>query len=158
ETSIVETNCHISNQSKAMIILKSAEAQSIKSLSRDCSVSWHTAQREIDKAAQSIEHHHYALPENLSFDEFKYAKGLMAFEYINAETGDILDILEERTSRVIKNHFIANYSLNDRRLKRYWKLILKNEMKLSSTKYKYYALFGQRLEKSIIEEMLNYDS
>src|SRR5690625_3075404 len=45
-----------------------------------------------------------------------------------------------------------------RRLKRYWKLILKNEMKLSSTKYKYYALFGQRLEKSIIEEMLNYDS
>lgn len=223
ETSIVETNCHISNQSKAMIILKSAEAQSIKSLSRDCSVSWHTAQREIDKAAQSIKHHHYALPENLSFDEFKYAKGLMAFEYINAETGDILDILEERTSRVIKNHFIANYSLNDRRhvktitidmnagyvnvikeifpraeiiidrfhlvqlinrsmnktrvkvmnrlktsnsedmkkyrrLKRYWKLILKNEMKLSSTKYKYYALFGQRLEKSIIEEMLNYDS
>src|SRR5699024_8340457 len=87
----------------------------IKSLSRDCSVSWHTAQREIDKAAQSIKHHHHALPENLSFDEFKYAKGLMAFEYIKAETGDILDILEERTIRVIKNHFIANYSLNDRR-------------------------------------------
>lgn len=222
ETSIVETNCHISNQSKAMIILKSTEAQSIKSLSRDCSVSWHTAQREIDKVTQSIKHHHHALPENLSFDEFKYAKGLMAFEYINAETGDILDILEERTSRVIKNHFIANYSLDDRRhvktitidmnagyvnvikeifpraeiiidrfhlvqlinrsmnqtrvkvmnrfktsnsedmkkhrrLKRYWKLILKSEMKLSSTKYKYYSLFGQRLEKSIVEEMLNYD-
>ncbi|WP_440896120.1 hypothetical protein ACS127_16555 [Amphibacillus sp. Q70] len=31
----------------------------------------------------------------------------MAFEYINTETGDILDILEARTSRVIKNHFIA---------------------------------------------------
>ena len=90
KTSIVETNCHISNQSKAMVIFKSAEAQSIK-------------------------HHHHALPEILSFDEFKYAKGLMVFEYINAETGDILDILEERTSRVIKNHFIANYSLNDRR-------------------------------------------
>jgi len=25
--------------------------------------------------------------------------GLMAFEYINAETGDILDILEERTRK-----------------------------------------------------------
>ncbi|WP_440896214.1 transposase family protein [Amphibacillus sp. Q70] len=71
KTSIVETSCHISNQSKAMIILKSGEAQSIKSLSRDCSVSWHTAQREIDKTVQSIKHHHQALPENLSFDEFK---------------------------------------------------------------------------------------
>src|SRR5699024_6610647 len=100
ETSIIETNCHISNQSKAMIILKSAEAQSIKSLSRDYSVSWHTAQREIDKATQSIKHHHHALPENLSFDKFKYAKGLMSFEYINAETSDILDMLEEITSHV----------------------------------------------------------
>ncbi|WP_440896215.1 ISL3 family transposase [Amphibacillus sp. Q70] len=146
----------------------------------------------------------------------------MAFEYINTETGDILDILEARTSRVIKNHFIANYSLNDRRhvktitidmnasyvhviqeispraeiiidrfhlvqlinrsmnktrvkimnrfktsnredmkkyrwLKRYWKLILKSERKRSSTNDKYYSLFGQRLEKSIVEEMLSYD-
>ena len=32
---------------------------------------------------------------HLSFDEFKYAKGRMAFEYIDAETGDILDILED---------------------------------------------------------------
>jgi len=222
KTPIIEKNCYISKQSKAMIIIKSADAQSIKSLSRDCSVSWHTAQREINKVAQSIKPHHQALPENLSFDEFKYAKGLMAFEYINAETGDILDILEARTSRVIKSHFISNYSLDDRRhvktvtidmnasyvnvikeifprakiiidrfhlvqlinrsmnktrvkvmnklktsnnedmkkyrrLKRYWKLILKSELKLSSTEYKYYGLFGQRLEKSIVEEILDYD-
>ena len=222
-TSIVETNCHISNQSKAMIIIKSAEAYSVKSLSKDCSVSWHTAQRVIDKTARSINnHHHQKLPKNLSFDEFKYAKGMMAFEYIDAETGDILDILEKRTSCFIKSHFITNYSLEDRRnvqtvtidmnagyakviadifpqaeiiidrfhlvqlinrsmnqtrvkvmnrfktsnnenmkkyrrLKRYWKLMLKNEMKLSTTEYRYYSLFGQRLEKAIVEEMLDYD-
>lgn len=222
KTPFVEKNCHISNQSKAQIIIKSAEAQSVKLISTDCSVSWQTVQREINKAAESVKPHHQALPENLSFDEFKFAKGQMAFEYINAETGDILDILEQRTSRVIKNHFLSNYSLDDRRhvktvtidmnagyvsvikdvfpqakiiidrfhlvqlinrsmnktrvkvmnklrrsnnedmkkyrrLKRYWKLILKSEMKLSSTEYKYYGLFGQRLEKSIVEEMLDYD-
>ena len=39
----------------------------------------------------------------------------MAFEYINVETGDILDILDRRTSRAIEDHFIANYSLIDRK-------------------------------------------
>jgi len=34
----------------------------------------------------------------------------MAFGYINVMTGDILDILDQRTSRTIKDHFIANYS------------------------------------------------
>lgn len=43
------------------------------------------------------------------------------------------------------------------RLKRYWKLLLKNRSKLSSVEYKYYPLFGQRLEISIIEELLAYD-
>lgn len=39
----------------------------------------------------------------------------MAFEYINVLTGEILDILHQRTQFVIKNHFIANYSLADRK-------------------------------------------
>src|SRR5690625_3243986 len=147
----------------------------------------------------------------------------MAFEYINAETGDILDILDCRDSRTIKNHFIANYSLSDRkkvetvtidmnagyvnvikemfpqakiiidrfhlvqlinrsmnkcrvrvmntfktsngedmkkkyrRLKRYWKLLLKKESELSHTDNKFYPMFGQRLEVNIVKEMLDYD-
>src|SRR5699024_680987 len=44
-----------------------------------------------------------------------YAKGNMAFEYINVETGDILDILEQRTKRMITEHFISNYSLKERK-------------------------------------------
>src|SRR5690625_7387698 len=39
----------------------------------------------------------------------------MVFEYINVVTGDILDILDRRTSRAIKDHFIANYCLRDRK-------------------------------------------
>lgn len=36
--------------------------------------------------------HHTALPKNLSFDEFKYAKGKMAFEYSDVTNDNILDI------------------------------------------------------------------
>ena len=43
-----------------------------------------------------------------------------------------------------------------RRLKRYWKLLLKNNLDISTTEYKYYRLFGQRTEAGIIEEMLAY--
>ena len=43
-----------------------------------------------------------------------------------------------------------------RRLKRFWKLLLKNRTHVSSTDYKYYFLFGQRTEAGIIEEMLTY--
>lgn len=222
KTPIVEKNCFISQNVKAQVIIKSAEAQSLTSIARDCSVSPATVQREINQAVKQFNTHHQALPKHLSFDEFKYAKGKMAFEYINVLNGDILDILDRRDSFTIKNHFIANYSLADRknvetvtidmnagyvnvikelfpqakiiidrfhlvqlinrsmnkcriqimnqfktsngedmkkyrRLKRYWKLLLKNASELSSTEYKYYALFGQRLETGIVEEMLNYD-
>src|SRR5690625_5010827 len=44
-----------------------------------------------------------------------------------------------------------------RRLKGYWKLLLKNQTDLSLTEYKYYRLFGQRTEAGIVEEMLDYD-
>src|SRR5699024_4970343 len=91
------------------------QAQSIKDISKDCRVSSHTVQREINKASQSFKPARKQLPKHLSFDEFKYAKGNMAFEYINVETGDILDILEQRTKRMITEHFISNYSLKERK-------------------------------------------
>jgi len=202
-------------------VIKSAEAQPLLSIGQDCSVSPTTVQRVITEVAKAYKPHHQALPKHLSFDEFKYAKGQMAFEYINVVTGDILDILEQRTSRTIKDHFITNYCLKDRkqvetvtidmnagyvnvikemfpqaeiiidrfhlvqlinramnkcrisvmntfntskgedkkkyrRLKRYWKLFLKRESELSHTEYKYYDMFGQRLEINIVKEMLDY--
>jgi transposase len=222
KTPIVEQNCYISKNVKAQVMIKSAEAQSLKSISKDCSVSPTTVQRVINEGAKQFKPYHAKLPKHLSFDEFKYAKGAMAFEYINVLNGDILDILDRRDSFAIKNHFMVNYSLTDRqnvetvtidmnagyvnvikelfpnakiiidrfhlvqlinrsmnkcrvhvmnqfrtsnnedlkkyrRLKRYWKLILKKASELSSVEYKYYPLFGQRLEISILEEMLAYD-
>ena len=222
KTPIVKKDCFISEHTKTQVVIKSAEAQPILSIARDCSVSTSTVQRLINQEAKTYKPHHKILPDHLSFDEFKYAAGRMAFEYIDAETGDILDILDRRDSYAIKNHFIANYSLQERssvktvtidmnagyvnvilemfpyakiiidrfhlvqlisrsmnqtrvnimntlrtshgedmkkyrRLKRYWKLLLKKESKLFHTEYKYYRLFGQRLEVNIVKEMLDYD-
>src|SRR5699024_9612424 len=44
-----------------------------------------------------------------------------------------------------------------RRLKRYCRLLLKYKHNISNTDYKYYPLFGQRLEESVINELLDYD-
>src|SRR5699024_11386380 len=54
-----------------------------------------------------------SLPKLLSYEEFKYKKGQMAVEYVDAETGDIIDILERRDARAIKEHFIRNYHLKE---------------------------------------------
>src|SRR5699024_2384946 len=69
----------------------------------------------INKEAKVVKLHYRALPKHLSFVEFNYAKGKMAFEYIVAETGDILDILDGRDSRTVNNRFISNYCLQDLR-------------------------------------------
>src|SRR5699024_4264604 len=43
-----------------------------------------------------------------------------------------------------------------RRLKRYWKLLLKNEDELTHLEYKHFQLFGQRTDAGIIQAMLAY--
>ncbi|MDY0410328.1 ISL3 family transposase [Virgibacillus soli] len=222
-TSIVKEHCFISYHTRAKVLIKSTDAQSLTDIAKDCSVSTTTVQRIITTEAKKYEPYYHALPKHLSFDEFKYAKGQMAFEYVNGENGDILDILDRRDSHTIKNHFIANYQRRDlkkvetvtidmnagyvnviqevfpqakiiidrfhlvqlisramnmtrvrvmnslrtssgedmkkyRRLKRYWRLLLKYKGDLSYTEYKYYRLFGQRLEVNVVEELLSYDA
>src|SRR5699024_12023038 len=43
-----------------------------------------------------------------------------------------------------------------RRLKRYWKLLLKNEDELTHLEYKHFPLFGQLTDAGIIQKMLAY--
>src|SRR5699024_12798787 len=40
------------------------------------------------------------------------------------------------------------------RLKRYWKLLLKNEDELTHMKYKHFPLFGKRTDACIIQKMI----
>jgi len=94
KTPIVQKNSYISQNVKAQVILKSAKAQSLTSIARDCSVSPTTVQRLINQATKQFKPHYKALPKHHSFDEFKYAKGVMAFEYLNAETGNLYILIQ----------------------------------------------------------------
>src|SRR5699024_10246027 len=221
-TSNVQKHCFISDHTKAKILVKSTDAQSLTDIAKDRLVSTSTVQRVITTEAKKHHKQYQSLPKHLSFDELKYKKGQMAFEYVDAETGYIIDILERRDDRAIKEHFIRNYQLKDlkkvetitidmnagyvnvikeifsqakiiidrfhivqlisrsmnqtrvrimnrlrtshgddmkkyRRLKRYWRLLLKYKHNISNTHYKYYPLFGQRPEDSVINEFLDYD-
>src|SRR5699024_6318108 len=94
-------------------IVKSTDAQSLTDIAKDCLVSTTTVQRVISSEAKKYHKQYQPLPKHLSFDEFKYQKGHLAFEYVDAETGDIIDIIERRDARTIKEHFIRNYHLKD---------------------------------------------
>ena len=223
KTPLVKENCFISHYVKANILNLASTAQSVKDISVQANVSSATTQRFINEEAKKYKPQHLRLPEHLSFDEFKYANSTLAFEYIDAEEGTIMDILPSRDSRTIKDHFLSrfglmarkqvktitvdmnagyisfipelfpnakiiidrfhlvqlvNRSMNStrvtvmkqfhtsdgedmkryRRLKRYWKKILKKASNLSYTKYRSYPMFGMRLESAIVDEMLSYDT
>ena len=221
-SSIVDRHCFISNQTKACVTMKATEAQSITLIAQDAMISVSSVQRFIQAYANECLKPTNRLPENLSFDEFKYARGRMAFQYIDAQTGTILDILPSRFSYHIKNHFYTRYSYRERcsvktitidmnagyekliqelfpkakiiidrfhlvqlisrsmnqlriqvmngfrrghnedqkkyrRLKRYWKLLLKNEKDLTYTVYKPFGLFGQTTDRTVVDTLLSYD-
>ena len=221
KTSLVNEGCFISKDTCLQAGIKTAEARSVKDIARDCAVSPTTVQREINKASQELQTYDRTLPENLSFDEFKVAKGQMAFIYIDVASGNLLDILPQRDGRTIRNHFTTYFTFKQRknvktvtidmnasyqgvikdlfpnakiiidrfhivqlmtramnktrvkimqafntsngedkkkyrRLKRYWRLMLKPSEDLSSTEYKHYTMFGQLPSKSVVDTMLEY--
>src|SRR5699024_11258172 len=98
---IVQKHCFISDHTKAKILVKSTDAQSLTDIAKDCLVSTSTVQRVITTEAKKHHKQYQSLPKNLSFDEFKYKKGQMAFEYEDAETGDIIDIFIHHDDRYI---------------------------------------------------------
>src|SRR5699024_9906419 len=79
KTSFVEENCFISDNTKTKAFIKSTEAQSLTDISKYCDVSPTTVQPIINKYATLFKPHYRSLSKHLSFDEFKYAKGKMAF-------------------------------------------------------------------------------
>src|SRR5699024_12819092 len=112
-TTIIHKHGLISDHTKAKNLVKSTDPQSLTDIAKDCLVSTSTVQHVITTEAKKHHKQYLPLPKHQSFDEFKYKKGQMAFEYVDAETGDIIDILERRDARAIKEHFIRNYHLKD---------------------------------------------
>lgn len=113
-TSLVNKGCFIANQVKQGVLMDTSTAHSIKDISIRFNVSEATTQRIINNGVKSFKAQIDHLPKHLSFDEFKYKSGKMAFEYINAQTGDIIDILPGRDGRTHRPHFLSRYGLDTR--------------------------------------------
>jgi len=217
-SSVVNKNCYISNNAKISIALSAKDKVSEKDIARYHNVSHSTVNRIIDSFYMHYKPNFNHLPKHLSFDEFKSVKsasGAMSFIFCNSETGNIIDIVEDRRLHVLTNYFLKysksarnnvetividmyspyislikslfpkakiiidkfhivqlfSRSLNKTRiramnqdknnynkLKKYWKLLLKDASNVDSSTYKYHRSFKRLMsEYDIIAYLLDLD-
>ena len=99
KTSIVEKHCYISYNTKHAIALEAQNKISESDIARRHQVSHSTVNRIIHSFYESQSLNFNYLPENLCFDEFKSVKsaeGYMSFIFCDADTKQIIDIIEDR--------------------------------------------------------------
>ena len=219
QTDIVAKNCCISNHTKVSIALDAKDKISEKDIALKHHVSHATVSRVIDSFYSYYQPNVHYLPKHLCFDEFKSVKsaaGAMSFIFCNAETGEIVDIVEDRRLHVLKEYFLRyskkarnavktividmyspyitlihevfpkakiiidkfhilqlfSRALNKTRinvmkrdkknynkLKKYWKLLLKDQTKLDYKNYTYHRCFKKLMcEVDILHYIMNLDS
>lgn len=108
ETPVVPKNCFISNNTRLAVTIGLKDKISEKDLAAKHNISTATVERVMDRAFESYKPGHNWLPEALCFDEFKSVKaaqGAMSFVYCNAETSEIIDIVEDRRLNHLINYF-----------------------------------------------------
>lgn len=214
KTPIVAKNCFISTNTKLSIAIGVKDKISEKDLAKRYNVSHCTVSRIIDQAFHTYRPSFDWLPDNLCFDEFKSVKaasGAMSFIFCDADTGAILDIVEDRRLPVLERYFsrysqrarqsvkrividmyspymtlikklfpkakiiidkfhivqLFNRALNKTRiqmmkhddknyskLKKYWKLILSDNSRVDSTRYRYHHSFKRYMTQYQILEYL----
>jgi transposase len=109
ETNIVNKNCFISNNTKLAISISAKEKISEKDIAKIHNVSHSTVNRIINSFYDYYKPNYNFLPKHLCFDEFKSVKsaaGAMSFIFCNSDTGQIIDIVEDRRLHVLKDYFL----------------------------------------------------
>ena len=104
ETSIVEKNCQISNLVRQKVAQLLTEKVSLTDIARKLRVSTSTVYRKLDQF--TFKEHYDKLPTVMSWDEFGFKKGELAFVAQNYETNKLITILDNRRQTTIRNHFL----------------------------------------------------
>ena len=198
---VTDYGCFISKNTKWKIANELRNKISEKDIAKNNNVSPNTVERIMDSYYDTQKLYKNYLPEVLSFDEFKSvrsADGAMSFHMCNGETGQTIDIVEDRKLLSLLKYFgyysfkarksvkfiiidmyspyvsliqkmfpnaqiiidtfhlvqLISRSLNKTRIramknnksaynkmKRYWKLILKDRNELDYSKWKRYTCF-----------------
>ena len=111
-TSLVNKNCFISNQTKLAI----ANEAKLKISEKDIARRFNSSHNTVNRIVNSFYKYHLPnfnyLPKKLCFDEFKSVKecsGAMSFVFCDAESHKIIDILEDRRLNQLRSYF-SKYS------------------------------------------------
>ena len=104
ETSIVEKNCQISNLVRQKVTQLLTEKVSLTDIARRLRVSTSTVYRKLDQF--TFKKHYDKLPAVMSWDEFGFKKGKLAFVAQNYETNELITILDNRRQTTIRNYFL----------------------------------------------------
>lgn len=109
-SNIVDSNCFISNNTKLSIILDSKKKKSEKDISLDNNVSHSTVNKILHSLYNHFKISKNYLPKHISMDEFKSVKSVdssMSFIFINNETNEIINILEDRKLNTLIRYFMS---------------------------------------------------
>ena len=108
KTSILEKNCYISYNTKHAIALEAQNKISECDIARRHQVSHSTVNSIIHRSYECQSLNFNYLPENLCFDEFKSVKSSeshMCFIFCDADTKQIIDIVEDRRLSSLQAYF-----------------------------------------------------
>ena len=114
---VTEYGCFISKNTKWKIANELRNKISEKDIAKNNNVSPNTVERIMDSYYDTQKLYKNYLPEVLSFDEFKSVKsadGAMSFHMCNGETGQTIDIVEDRKLLSLLKYF-AYYSFKARK-------------------------------------------
>lgn len=109
ETSLVNRNKNISNNTESQIVEELTHKQSEKDISERTDVSSSKVDRKISEISSHTVLRHSALPTSMNWDEFKATKdtkGKMAFIITDNDKENIFDILDSRKSNDLEKYFL----------------------------------------------------
>lgn len=110
QSNLTNTQCHISNVVKNMILEDLTTKRSMKDIARDNKVSPSTVLRVLKSQNEMLETKYNYLPPIICIDEFrafnkKKTNSKFAFCLVNGVTNKIIDVIADRKQNFLKTHF-----------------------------------------------------
>ncbi len=112
-TPLVETNHSIAKGIEQRVIKLAQDRLPRKTIALLLGISSTTVQRFLNANVKYHAAKH--LPVNLCFDEFRSTSNMMSFICIDGDTHRLVSLLGDRLNKTIKDFFINQYSLKERR-------------------------------------------
>ena len=116
ETSLIDRNKNISNNTELQINLELMTKQSEKDIAKRLDVSTSKIDKKLNEISSHTVLRHSTLPKSMNWDEFKATrdtKGKMAFIITDNDNGNIFDIQDSRKS-IDLNKYFRRYSKSER--------------------------------------------